>query len=148
MPERIWKTEPSAAKFRQQHKGTLAERLGIEIIEVGPDYLVARMPVDERTVQPYGTLHGGASVALSETLGSVGGIFTVDAEKEIVLGLEINANHLRPVQGGYVVGTARPLHLGRTTQVWEIHINDEGGKLVSVSRITLAIRPMKEAYPE
>ena len=120
-------------------KGTLAEALGIEIIEVGPDHLKARMPVDHRTCQPYGILHGGASVALAETLGSIAGHILVDREKEACVGLEINANHIRSVREGFVTGTARPLHIGGSTQVWDIRIEDERGKLVCVSRLTLAV---------
>lgn len=119
----------------------MAGYLGIEVTEVGDDFLTARMPVADRTRQPLGYLHGGASAALAETLGSVAGIYTVDPEKYFVMGLEINANHVRSVRQGSVIGTARPLHLGRTTQVWEIRIVDEQDHLVSVSRLTLAVRP-------
>ncbi len=125
-------------------KGTLAENLGIEIIEVGPDHLKARMPVDSRTCQPYGILHGGASVALAETLGSIVGHILVDREKEACVGLEINANHIRSVREGFVIGTARPLHIGGSTQVWDIRIEDERGKLVCVSRLTLAVVKKRE----
>jgi len=120
-------------------KGTMAERIGIEITEIGSDYLKGRMPVDNRTVQTYGILHGGASAALAETLGSIAGMLTLDAEKEFCVGLEINANHLRSVSGGFVFGTASPLHIGSKTQVWEIKIENESGQLTCVSRLTLAI---------
>ncbi|HUX39097.1 MAG TPA: hotdog fold thioesterase [Rectinemataceae bacterium] len=120
-------------------KGTLGESLGIEITEIGDDYLKARMPVDERTRQPFGLLHGGASVALAETLGSFAGTLLVDREKEACVGLEINANHIRSAREGFVTGTVRPLHIGGSTQVWDIRIEDERGKLVCASRITLAV---------
>jgi uncharacterized protein (TIGR00369 family) len=119
--------------------GTAIEALGIVFTEVGDDFLRATMPVDARTRQPYGLLHGGASVALAETLGSMAGGLCVDPQREAVVGLEINANHLRAVRSGVVTGTARALHVGRTTQVWEIRIENEAGKLVCVSRITLAV---------
>ena len=118
--------------------GTAMAPLGIVFTEVGPDYLRAIMPVDARTRQPYGLLHGGASVLLAETLGSSAGMLCVD-EDSIVVGIEINANHLRGVRDGLVTGTARPLHLGRSTQVWEIRIEDDSGRLVCVSRLTLAV---------
>ena len=119
----------------------MAAHLGMEFTEVGDDYLVAKMPVDHRTMQPYKILHGGASVALAETLGSVASHLLVKDEKEQAVGLEINANHIRPVNKGYVYGTARPLHIGRKTHVWEIRIVDERDKLVCISRLTTAIVP-------
>lgn len=121
-------------------KGTAIEALGIEFVDIGDDHLVATMPVDPRTVQPYGLLHGGASVLLAETLGSSAGNMCV-AEGEVCVGLEINANHVRAVRDGRVTGTARPLHLGRSTQVWEIRIEDARGRLACVSRLTLAVVP-------
>jgi 1,4-dihydroxy-2-naphthoyl-CoA hydrolase len=120
-------------------KGTMAERIGIEVTEIGDDYLKGKMPVDERTVQTYGILHGGASAALAETLGSIAGMMTLDHKKEFCVGLEINANHIRSVRSGYVYGTARPLHIGSKTQVWEIRIENESGQLTCISRLTLAI---------
>ncbi len=120
-------------------KDTMGDHLGIEWTALGPDFLQARMPVDHRTRQPYGLLHGGASVALAETLGSVGAALSVDDSKYIAVGLDINANHVRGVRKGFVTGTARPLHRGKTTQVWEILIKDEKEKLVCVSRLTVAI---------
>ena len=116
--------------------------LGIVITEAGDDWLRGTMPVDARTVQPYGILHGGASVALAETLGSVAGNLCVDTSKEMVVGLEINANHVRAMRGGRVTGTARALHVGRSTQLWEIRIENDEGKLVCVSRLTLAVVPL------
>ena len=118
---------------------TLASALGIEFIELGPDYFRGRMPVDERTRQPFGILHGGASVALAETLGSVAGLLVVDSSKYRVVGQEINPNHVRAVADGFVVGTARPLHLGKRSQVWDIRIANEQDKLVCVSRLTMAV---------
>jgi 1,4-dihydroxy-2-naphthoyl-CoA hydrolase len=126
-------------------KGNMIEHLGIEFLEVGDDYLRARMPVDHRTQQPMGLLHGGASVVLAETLGSTGAYLCTDPQKQVCVGLEINANHLRGVRSGWVYGIARPMHIGRTTQVWEIKINDEQDKLVCVSRITVAILDRKTA---
>ena len=123
-------------------RGSLVEHLGITIIEAGDDWLRGTMPVDARTKQPYGLLHGGASVALAETLGSMAGGLCVDNAREAVVGLEINANHLRAARDGIVTGTARALHVGRSTQVWEIRIENEAGKLVCVSRITLAVVPV------
>ena len=123
--------------------GTLMQALGIEFTELGDGYLRATMPVDARTHQPYGLLHGGASVALAETLGSSAGM--IAARGDAVVGMEINANHLRAVRIGIVTGTARPLHVGRSTQVWEIRIEDEGGKPVCISRITLAVLPRPPA---
>jgi 1,4-dihydroxy-2-naphthoyl-CoA hydrolase len=120
-------------------KGNMAEYLGIEITEVGEDYLKATMPVDHRTRQPYGLLHGGASVVLAETLGSVGAAFVVDRSKYDCVGLEINANHLRGVRDGFVTGIARPVHIGKTTQVWDIRIHDDRDKIVCISRITIAV---------
>jgi uncharacterized protein (TIGR00369 family) len=119
-------------------RGTAMEPLGIVFSELGPDYLRATMPVDARTRQPYGLLHGGASVLLAETLGSTAGGLCV-GDDEGVVGIEINANHLAAVREGSVTGTARPLHVGRSTQVWEIRVEDEGGRLACVSRLTLAV---------
>ena len=121
----------------------MVEHLGIEFLETGDDYLKARMPVDHRTQQPMGLLHGGASVTLAETMGSVGAYLCVDPQKQICVGLEINANHIRGVSSGWVYGVARPMHIGKTTQVWEIKITDEQDKLVCISRITMAILDRK-----
>jgi uncharacterized protein (TIGR00369 family) len=122
-------------------RGSLVEHLGIVVTEAGQDWLRGTMPVDARTRQPYGLLHGGASVALAETLGSMAGGLCVDVSREAVVGLEINANHLRAVREGTVTGTARALHVGRSTHVWEIRIENEAGKPVCISRITLAVIP-------
>jgi uncharacterized protein (TIGR00369 family) len=142
----IWHTPPSAAELDAMAGGTLIETLGIEIVEARDDALVARMPVDHRTVQPAGALHGGASVALAETLASWAGFLTVDREKFHVVGQEINANHIRPVFSGWVIGTATPAALGRRSQVWEIRITDEEGRLVCNSRCTLAVIEQRSTY--
>ncbi len=118
---------------------TMGDHLGMEWTEVGPDYLKVRMPVDERTKQPYGLLHGGASVALAETAGSVASQFVVDSEKFMCVGLEINANHLRGVRNGFVTATCIPIHIGASTHVWDIKIHDDREKLVCISRLTVAI---------
>lgn len=117
----------------------MGEHLGMEWVEIGPDFLSIRMPVDHRTHQPYGLLHGGASCALAETAGSVASHLVIDPEKFICVGLEINANHVRGVRSGYVTATATPLHLGNTTHVWDIKIKDDANKLVCISRLTVAI---------
>lgn len=135
----IWKQETSLERLNGWSRNTLMEALGIRLTAVGDDWLQGTMPVDHRTHQPYGLLHGGASVALAETLGSTAAMLTLDAEKERAVGLDINANHMRGVTSGSVTGTARPLHLGRSTQVWEIRIEDEAGKLVCISRLTMAV---------
>jgi 1,4-dihydroxy-2-naphthoyl-CoA hydrolase len=136
----IW-FEPGLTPAQLQPLGdhTMGQHLGIEFTEVGEDFLKGRMPVDHRTRQPYGLLHGGASVSLAETLGSVASAFVVDRSQYNAVGLEINANHLRGVREGFVTGVARPLHLGKTTHVWDIRIHDEKDKLVCVSRLTVAI---------
>jgi 1,4-dihydroxy-2-naphthoyl-CoA hydrolase len=120
-------------------KGTMGEHIGIELTEIGPDFLKGRMPVDARTRQPYGLLHGGASCVLAETLGSIASALVIDPDRFNCVGLEINANHIRGVREGIVTGTAIPLHLGGTTHVWDIKIHDEREKLVCVSRLTVAI---------
>jgi len=117
----------------------MARHLGMEFTELGPDFLRGRMPVDHRTHQPYGILHGGASVALAETLGSYAAMLTLDPSKFRCVGQEINANHIRGVASGFVIGTARPVHVGRRSQVWEIRIVDERDKLVCISRLTMAV---------
>lgn len=120
-------------------KNTLGEHLGMQFSEIGPDYLKATMPVDKRTHQPYGLLHGGASVALAETVGSVASALVINHETMMCVGLEINANHLRGVKEGFVTATATPLHLGGSTHVWDIKIHDEKEHLICVSRLTVAI---------
>ncbi len=117
----------------------MAGHIGIEFVDVGDDSLTARMPVDARTHQPFGRLHGGASVALAETVGSVAAANVVDATRFVAVGMEINANHIRPAYSGWVRATARPENLGRTTHVWSIRVEDEAGKLVCISRLTVAV---------
>ena len=133
-----FRREANPARLNELSRGTAMEPLGIVFTEVGPDFVRGTMPVDERTRQPYGLLHGGASVLLAETLGSSAGNLCVP-EGKLCVGIEINANHLRAVRDGTVTGTARPLHVGGRTQVWDIRIEDEGGELVCISRLTLAV---------
>lgn len=137
----MFKTRPDISRLNAHSRGTLSESLGIEFTEAGPDFLRGRMPVDPRTKQPYGLLHGGASVALAETLGSAAGNLCLDGDRSVAVGLEISANHLRPATQGWVIGTARPIHLGRSTQVWDIRIEDEAGHMTCISRLTLAVVP-------
>lgn len=141
----IWRQRPTVDGLNAMTKSTLMERLDIRFTEVGDDCLVATMPVDARTHQPFGLLHGGASVALAETLGSSAANSCLDASAEFAVGLEINANHVRAVRSGQVTGTTRPVHVGRRTQVWETRIEDDAGKLVCVSRLTLAVMPRGSA---
>jgi len=136
----IWITPISVEEINKRARSTLSEHLGIEFTEVGDDHLTATMPVDSRTCQPMGILHGGASCALAETVGSAAANYCIDAKEKVCVGLDINANHLRPVRvGSKIVGVAKPLHLGKTTQVWEIKIYNESKQLVSVSRLTMAV---------
>ncbi len=138
----IWHLSNSHMTIEQLQSlgaGTMGEHLGMEFTDIGDNFLKARMPVDHRTRQPYGLLHGGASAALAETLGSVGSAYVIDQEKYVCVGLEINANHIRGGREGWVYGTAIPLHIGKTTHVWDIKIVDEREKLVCVSRLTVAI---------
>ena len=125
-------------------RNTMAERIGIEFTAIGADYLEAKMPVDERTQQPFGLLHGGASVALAETMGSMAAAFCVDTSRQFCVGLEINANHIRGVRQGFVKGITKPVHIGKKTQVWEIRILNETDDLVCISRITMAVLDKKE----
>ncbi len=135
----IWHIQTTIEAINARCQGTLCEQTGIEFVEIGDDYLKARMPVDHRTIQPAGILHGGASVALAETLGSVAALLCEDPNTRHCVGLEINANHVRSVRSGYVYGIVRPLHIGGTTQLWEIKITDEADRLVCVSRLTMAV---------
>ena len=135
----IWFQDFTLNDLQRISVNTMVEHLGIEFTEIGPDFIKAKMPVDKRTVQPAGLLHGGASVSLAETLGSVGAYLCVDPAKYDCVGIEINANHLRPMRQGFVIGSARPLHLGGRIQVWEIRISNEQEQPVCVSRITIAV---------
>ncbi|MQP76400.1 hotdog fold thioesterase [Stenotrophomonas sp. MYb238] len=137
----VFRAPVSLDELNRLSRGTLIDHLGIVFTGAGEDWLQATMPVDERTRQPYGLLHGGASVVLAETLGSSAGNLCVDTASQVCVGLEINANHLRAARSGVVTGTARALHVGRTTQVWEIRIENEAGKPVCISRLTLAVVP-------
>ena len=142
----IWKQSTDLARIEAWNRGCLVEHLGMRVTEIGDDWLRGTMPVDERTRQPFGLLHGGASVALAESLGSLAGNLCLAAD-EMAVGLEINANHVRAVTAGVVTGTARALHVGRSTQVWEIRIEDAHGRLVCVSRLTLAVVPRPTPKP-
>jgi 1,4-dihydroxy-2-naphthoyl-CoA hydrolase len=137
----IWKQSPSIDQINASSRNTLVDTLGMLVTEVGDDFIRGTMPVDARTRQPFGLLHGGASVALAETLGSLAGNLCLDTAREVAVGLDINANHVRAVTQGVVTGTARALHIGRATQVWEIRIEDEKQRLVCISRLTLAVVP-------
>lgn len=139
----IFRKPASSEALNALSRNTAMEALGIVFTAVGDDFVRATMPVDARTLQPHGLLHGGASVLLAETLGSSAGGLCVD-DKSMVVGIEINANHLRAVRAGSVTGTARPLHLGRSTQVWEIRIEDDAGRLACISRLTLAVVPRRD----
>lgn len=137
----IWAKEFSLEDLNERPKGHIGEVLEIEFTEITPDSLSARMPVNEKTRQPYGILHGGASVVLAETLGSVASNLVVNSEKYIGVGLEVNANHLRPVKSGFVTGICTPIHIGGKTHVWDIKLYDQRGKMTCVSRLTVAIIP-------
>jgi 1,4-dihydroxy-2-naphthoyl-CoA hydrolase len=144
---KIWfNKELSLDDIKPLGKGTMGEYIGIEWMELGENFIRARMPVDHRTRQPYGLLHGGASCVLSETIGSVASAMVVDHSKYICVGMEINANHVRSAREGFVTGIATPLHLGSNTHVWDVRIYDELEKLVCVSRLTVAVIPRKESF--
>jgi 1,4-dihydroxy-2-naphthoyl-CoA hydrolase len=135
----VWRSLLTLQELNSGRDGTLVGHLGIEFTEIGADFIRATMPVDGRTRQPYGLLHGGASVALAETLGSTGAVMCVDTKEYQCVGQEINANHVRAARTGLVTGTARPVHLGGRTQVWTIDIVNEAGELVCISRLTMAV---------
>jgi 1,4-dihydroxy-2-naphthoyl-CoA hydrolase len=144
MADRIWqRARLDPAELTRGEANSLAAHLGITITDVGDDFVRATMPVDARTVQPHGRLHGGASVALAETVGSLAANLTLDPALQIAVGLDINANHVRPVKAGLVTATARPEALGRTTQIWSIRIVDEQDRLVCLSRLTMAVIPVE-----
>lgn len=140
----IWFKEIDLEELNKIGSHTMSSHLGIEVIEIGKDYIKAKMPVDERTKQPYGILHGGASVALAETIGSYGSHLIIDSSKFMSVGIEINANHIRKVSQGMVVGVAKPIHVGKTTHVWGIEMVDEKGLLVCICRLTVAIISKKD----
>jgi 1,4-dihydroxy-2-naphthoyl-CoA hydrolase len=135
----IWRIKCDIQLANERSKNTMAEHLGIVFTEIGDDYLVARMPVDHRTKQPAGIMHGGASCVLAETVGSTAANFCVDQASFYCVGLDINTNHVRAMREGMVIGIAKPFHLGKTTQVWGIEVRDEAGNLVSINRLTMAV---------
>ena len=135
----IWITQPDLQILNASTQNTAVSALGIELTAFGENWIQGRMPVDQRTRQPVGLLHGGASVVFAETLGSAGANLCVDRNEHYCVGLDINANHIRGVASGWVIGTAEAMHIGRTTQVWAIRIEDEAGKLVCLSRLTMAV---------
>jgi 1,4-dihydroxy-2-naphthoyl-CoA hydrolase len=135
----IWRIHSSVEQLQERSRNTLVDTIGIRVTEIGPDFVRATMPVNPRTHQPMGVLHGGASVALAETVGSLAATMCVDQNLYVCLGQEINANHLRPVSSGIVTATARPYHIGKRSHVWHIEIRDEQDKLVCVSRLTMAV---------
>ncbi len=143
----IWKQSIDLDRINAFDQDTLVEHLGIRVTEIGDEHVRGTMPVDARTKQPFGLLHGGASVALAESLGSLAANLVLESDKEMAVGLDINANHVRAVTSGHVTGTARPLHLGRTTHVWEIRIVDEGDRLICISRLTMAVVPRRSPQP-
>jgi 1,4-dihydroxy-2-naphthoyl-CoA hydrolase len=139
----VFLSKPSLDQLNKTGNGNMVSHLGIVFTAIGDDFIEATMPVDSRTKQPMGLLHGGANVVLAETLGSVAASLTVNNERQAVVGLEINANHLKSVREGLVKGTAKPIHLGKTTQVWEIKIVNEANRLCCISRLTMAILDLK-----
>lgn len=139
----IWFRNYSLEEVQQRGIGTMVDHIGIIITEVGSNFLRGTMPVDHRTVQPMQILHGGASVALAETLGSIAANLVVDSENKYCVGLDINANHIRAAKKGFVTGVAKPLHLGSSTQLWSIEITDEENRLVCINRLTMAVLDIK-----
>jgi 1,4-dihydroxy-2-naphthoyl-CoA hydrolase len=137
----IWSREFTVDELNGRPKGHIGDLLGIEFTEIGPNSVSARMPVNEKTHQPYGILHGGASVVLAESLGSVASNMIINSDKYIGVGLEVNANHLRPVKSGFVTGICTPIHIGGKTHVWDIKLYDDRGKMNCISRLTVAIIP-------
>ena len=137
----IWHRRPDSTLIDGMSKGTIDEHLGIKIIDVGDDYITGTMPADARTFQPYGIVHGGANVVLAETLGSIAGANVIDMSTTRCMGQEVSATHLRPVSSGLVTGTAKPIHLGRRSHVWEIRLTNDQGKLTCIAKLILAIVP-------
>ncbi|OAQ38759.1 esterase [Pedobacter psychrophilus] len=138
----IWFTKPDLEELNNRPKNNIGGLLGIEFTEIGDDFIKAIMPVDDRTRQPYGILHGGASVVLTETLGSVASNLVLDTNFKMGVGLEVNANHLRPVKSGFVTGICTPIHIGGKTHVWDIKLYNDKGKITCISRLTTAIVPV------
>ena len=143
----IWHRPPTLESLNQQYPDTASHHVGIEYVDFGSDHLTARMPVNEKTRQPYGILHGGASCLLAETVGSHASALCIDPEQEYCVGLEINANHIRPATQGHVYATARPIHLGKSTHVWDIRIQDDADKLVCVARLTMMVKSGRAPSP-
>ena len=141
MSTSIWHQQPSLDKVNALNKNTLGQSLGIEFVEVGDDFIAATMPVDNRTIQPFGLLHGGANVALAETLGSVASLYVVDKESFIAVGIEINANHIKAVLSGKVKGICKPLNVAGRNHIWDIKIYNDANELTCVSRFTCTIVP-------
>ena len=135
----IWQVEMNLSALNARSTNTMASYLGIEFIEIGDNFLVAKMPIDERTKQPIGIMHGGASCVLAETVGSTAANCCVDLTKSYCVGLDINTNHIRSIREGFVIGTAKPYHLGRSTQVWGIEVVNENKQLISVNRLTMTV---------
>lgn len=140
----IWKVPVTAEMLNNNKHEDMVNYLGIEFTEIGEDFVAGKMPVDHRTRQPFGILHGGAHVVLAETLGSVAANLTLDNTKAHAVGLDINSNHIKSVREGWVYGVAKPIHIGGTTQVWEIKISDEKGNLLNISRLTMFVVRHKE----
>lgn len=138
----IWFTKPDLEELNNRPKNNIGGLLGIEFTEIGDDFIKAIMPVDDRTRQPYGILHGGASVVLTETLGSVASNLVLDTNFKMGVGLEVNANHLRPVKSGFVTGICTPIHIGGKTHVWDIKLYNDKGKITCISRLTTAVVPV------
>ena len=139
----MWKSNFNVRQINEMCKSTIHDALGIIITEKGDDFLAGTMPVDSRTVQPMGILHGGANVVLAESLGSIASLMLIDPNEEISVGLDVNANHIRSAKSGLVTGVARPINIGRKIHVWEIKITDEEGKLTCVSRLTVSVLPKR-----
>lgn len=135
----IWFGTPTLEEMAESRKNTMLDHLGIELIELGPNFLKARMPVDHRTKQPYGIMHGGASCVLAETAASIAANYCVDPDKHYCVGIEINTSHVKSIREGHVTAMAKPEHLGKTTQLWEIPIYNEKGELISLSRLRMAV---------
>ena len=135
----IWTERPSLSRLKEVSKNTMLEYLGIEFVDIGDDYIKATMPVDHRTLQPVGSLHGGASIVLAETLASAGANYCVDRSKKRCVGLEVNASHVKAVSEGIVIGVATPAHIGRSTQIWHVHITNEKDRLICTARVTMAV---------
>ena len=139
----IWHRIPNPSLIEKMSEGTIDQHLGIKITDIGDDYLTGTMPADSRTFQPYGIVHGGANVVLAESLGSMAGAHVVDTESFLCMGQEVSATHLRPVSSGLVTGTARPIHLGKRSHVWEIRLKNDKGKISCIAKLILAIVPKK-----